>query len=349
MLYSYPIEATKGNWLQACLCRILRTIHASIRNSVPVPGWPDLIPTTYRSDLQRRTGLRNRLEQYATELANLTPLDRRVVYIAICGQNRIRRLLSNQCNCARLDELPAGIRTAASNLSREAFRLLSKLGIRDEQYQTIYNTIRHKVCPFCGLEYFDAPEAPREDLDHYLPQSRYPFAGANLKNLVPMGGRCNSAYKGKTDMLWNGTTRRRAFFPYGHPGVSVSLKNSSPFGGTNVQHPCWEVSFSQDSEEIQTWDDVFHIRERYKRDVLDPEYESWLRGFKTFCEPLGLQPTDTTGLLDAMQHFHKVCEEDGLSGKGFLKSAVFEMLIYHCQQDNQRLIHLLMKVATAAA
>ena len=231
-----------------------------------------LSPQAYRTQLFKVTvtGLRDRLQAYSNVFSNLQPADRQAVRQALFRQNRIRSLLANNCNCATADQLPAGFCNALLSLSAEAFRLLGILGIRDQQYRTIYNNLRHKVCPFCGLERLDAPGAPRENLDHYLPRSRYPFAAANAKNLVPMGGRCNSAYKGTADLLWNGALRRRAFFPYDHSGVAVSLTNSQPFGGSaGGAHPQWEISFIPDSVEAQTWDSIFHIRERYVRDVLD--------------------------------------------------------------------------------
>ena len=93
------------------------------------------------------------------------------------------------------------------NLSEEAFRLLG--GVRDKgrQYRAIYEKLNTRCSHFAVLSISMRQEAPREALDHYLPRCRYPFAGANAKNLVPMGNRCNSAYKRTADVLWDGATR----------------------------------------------------------------------------------------------------------------------------------------------
>lgn len=344
MLFGYPHQATKGNWLHACLCRMLRSIHAAIQAGNAVPAWPDIIPQAQRAQLRERTGLRDRLQAYSNAYAQLQPADRQAVRQAFCGQNRIRGLLAGSCSCQTADQLPAGMRDALLELSEEAFRLLGEYRIRDQQYRTIYNNLGHKVCPFCGLERFDAPEAPREHLDHYLPRSRYPFAGTNAKNLVPMGGRCNSAYKRAVDVLWNGPTRRHAFFPYDHAGVGVSLANSQPFGGVDDAHPQWDVAFIPPSAEAQTWDSVFKVRERYVRDVLEPHYETWLQRFAEFCKLAGIAPVDTQGLIDALNRFRQYNQAEGFSDCGFLKAAMFEVLIHHCQQGNQRLIDLLQDV-----
>jgi hypothetical protein len=347
MLFGYTHQATRGNWLHACLYRMLRTIHDAIQAGNAVPVWPDIIPQAYQIQLQGRTGLRNRLQAYINVFTNLQAAERQAVRQAFFRQNRIRGLLANSCNCATADQLPAGVRNALSRLLEEAYRLLSEYGIRDQQYRTIYSNLRHKVCPFCGLERLDAPGAPREDLDHYLPRSRYPFAAVNAKNLVPMGGRCNSAYKGTADLLWNGAVRRRAFFPYAHSGIAVSLANSQPFGGgAGGAHPQWDISFVPDSVEAQTWDCVFHIRERYVRDVLEPDYESWLQLFANFCKSATLEAADYAGLVDALDRFRRFNEDEGLYSCGFLKAAVFEVLMLHCRQGNQRLIDLLQDVVS---
>jgi len=172
MLFGYPHQAIGGNWLHTCLCRMLRTIHAAIQVGDAVPAWPDIIPPIYRPQLRRRTGLRNRLEAYSNAFAQLQPADRQAIEQAFCNQNRIRGLLTGSCSCHTTNQLPVGIRDVLLDLSKEAFRLLGEFGIRDHQYRKIYSIMRHKVCPFCGLEHFDAPEAPREDLDHYLPRSK---------------------------------------------------------------------------------------------------------------------------------------------------------------------------------
>lgn len=348
MLFGYPREATKGDWLHACLCRMLRAIHTAVAAGKAAPNWPAIIPEKHRENLETRKGLRSRLEAYAAAFSKLIPGDRAAVCRALSGQNRIRGLLAGSCSCQSAGQLPSGIRDELQDLSKEAFRLLGECGIRDDQYEGIYRSLQDKVCPFCGLEYLDAPSAPREDLDHYLPRSQYPFAASNTKNLVPMGGRCNSGYKGTTDVLWDGGVRRRAFYPYDHAGVQVSLVGTLPFGGGDTgQHPQWTVSFVPESEEARTWDSVFRIRERYVRSVLEPEYESWLDRFASYCKSAGLAPSDDHGLVDALDRFRRFLQDEGFSDRSFLKAAVFELLLHHCDQGDPRLIRLLRDIVSA--
>ncbi len=96
-----------------------------------------------------------------------------------------------------------------------------------------------------------------------------------------MGNKCNSRYKLAQDILTKKDgTRRKSFDPYNHGEISLSLNNSQPFAGKNGQLPRWQIEFSPNTEEIITWDEVFHIRERYEKNVLNEEFKSWLRSFQ---------------------------------------------------------------------
>jgi hypothetical protein len=66
--------------------------------------------------------------------------------------------------------------------------------------------------------------------------------------------------------------RRRSFDPYADRHLKVVLDSSVPFGGADGQTPDWQIDFAPDSVECTTWDNVFHVRERIKRDVLDASF-----------------------------------------------------------------------------
>jgi hypothetical protein len=225
--------------------------------------WPAIIPEAHRTKLSGRHGLRDRLHTYQDVVEALNDHELNQVIDALNEQNNIPSLLSNACNCETIDDLPESIRQPVKELFTFAFGLLKDLGIRDRQYEIIYSQTLYHVCPFCGFEYFDAPGAPREALDHYLPESRYPFAAANLCNLVPMGNKCNSRYKLAQDILHNDDgTRRKSFYPYENRSVRITLDNSEPFAGNQglFPLPLWRIDFEPNSEEVVTWDTVFCIQ-----------------------------------------------------------------------------------------
>lgn len=348
MLFGYPVEAIVENWLHDCLFAILQTIHINLQNGQAPPVWPEIIPEPWRVNLRRRWGLRDRLAEYQTAAVDLDDNGLNQIINALSEQNEIALLLSGVCNCDTIDDLPESIRSPAKNLFTFAFGLLTELGIRDHQYNLIYESTPYHVCPFCGCEYFDAPGAPREALDHYLAESKYPFAAVNLRNLVPMGHKCNSKYKLAQDILYTDDgIRRRSFYPYDeHAGIKVSLDNSEPFAGSHQSFPVplWQIDFEPDAEEVSTWDTVFHIRERYRRDILDPDFMSWLREFSSWCHSVDVRPVSEQDVIDALRQYSEHMEAIRMRDRAFLKAAVFRMLFRHCQQGNQRLVTLIQGV-----
>lgn len=357
MLFGYPIDATVDNWLHECFCVSLQAIHSNLASGNIVTEWSEVIPKSYRNRLKSRLKGRGRLgdklNSYQTALAKLPAVEQNRILEAFNDQNKIALLLSCQCDCEAITDLPAAIRKPVKDLFKYAFDILSdrELEIRDKHYHIIYKSIPGRVCPFCGCENFDSlgTGSRREELDHYLLKDSYPFAAANLRNLVPMGHKCNSQYKHTEDILYRSDgKRRKSFDPYNHQGtIQISLNNSQPFAGIRGEMreplPKWEIDFGSDTEEIVTWDDVFHIRERYARDVLDAEFKSWLEIFGKWCKRR-ISPNSDEELIDAIERYASDRELEGFGDRAFLKAAVFRMLHVHCQKGNQRLIKFIRDV-----
>lgn len=348
MLYGYPVAATAENWLHETLCDVVNSINTKTTAHEALPKWALIIPDGHREDLKRKHGLKSRIKDFGDAFRGLSVAERANVIQALSNQNNIPSLMSCESDCPCLDELPVTVREPIKELFIFAFELLSDLGIRDRHYALIYDAAEYHICPFCGLEYFDAPGAPREDYDHYLLKDDYPFAAANLRNLAPMGGKCNSGYKKMQDMLKkNDGTRRKSYDPYDADGVTISLEDSEPFAGKDGQIPRWQIDILPETEESTTWDEVFHIRERYKRDVLDPQFKSWLRFFGSWCRSVPVAPTSGEELVEALERYTATLEDQGISDKAFLKAAVFRMLQKHCSEGNERLISLLIDSVSA--
>lgn len=338
MLFGYPIAATQNNWLHDCMVETVKNVHTAVDAAKRHPAWPRVVPTAYQAILKPRHGLRDRLKAYDGAIRRLTKADRDLVLAALADQNRIADLLTGGWNCTPVDGLHQSVHEPVKSLFGFAFDLLTEFEVRDQLYEAIYAAAVEHMCPFCGTEYFDAPGPRREDLDHYLAKSRYPFAAANLRNLVPMGHRCNSSYKLASDLLHGANGARRvAFDPYNHTSVSVVLDDSDPFGGTTEYTPDWAINFAPSCPEVETWDDVFSIRERYRRSNLDRDYERWLVDFQTYVRSASL-PADTDDeRVDALRRYEEYLAGCGIKDRAFLKAAVFRMLRHHCDQGHQRL------------
>lgn len=338
MLFGYPVAATQDNWLHDCLCETVRAVHATADTKKRYPAWPSILPAGYREKLKSRTGLRDRVSAYNRAIRRLSKHDRDIVLQALEAENRISDLLSGSCDCATIDSLPEAVREPVDDLFTFAFSLLTELEVRDKQYAAIYAATPEHLCPFCGTEYFDAPGAAREALDHYLTRGRYPFAAANLRNLVPMGHKCNSSYKLASDLLRCADgSRRVAFDPYNHTTISVALDDSDPFDGATENTPRWEIRFAPESPALPTWDEVFSVRERYRRDHLDPSFAGWLGLFQKWARREGVQADTDEALVAALRRYEEFWAESGMQDRAFLKAAVFRMLRRHCEAGHQRL------------
>ncbi len=341
MLFGYPQDAIQENWLHECLIEMLLELNQSLINEEEPTGWPECIPNARRSILRRRTGLRDRYGAFKEKYVLLDANDRTCVVDELTMQNSIDQLLCTESDCKKISELPQNIRTEASELFTFAFTLLSGLGIRDRQYKVIYDNIPKKVCPFCGIELMEAPEAPRPDLDHYLVKEDYPLAAVNLKNLVPMGGRCNQKYKKRQNLLYDDAgNRRKVFYPYTEQGTDIIVSNTDPTG--NKGRPAWQVDFDPSTPECETWDAVFCIRERYARDVLEPHYNSWLSGFSNwFRKNHELGNVDQDMLINSLDDYVDLQKYMPLDGVDSMQPKVFRLIHDGCLEGNERLLGIM--------
>jgi hypothetical protein len=213
------------NWLHDAIAESIKSIHKNIDNGEDFPPWPEILPKGTHGHLRSRHGLRERLKVYDAVARKLDHSSRASLLEALEQTNRIADLVSGTGDCTTTDGLPESARAAIKSLFHFAFELLTDLGVRDRSYRIVYQAIQ-RVCPFCGVEPFEKPGAPREDLDHYLNKDLYAFASANLRNLVPMGTKCNSKYKLSANILRRADgTRRTAFDPYNHAGLAAMPLN----------------------------------------------------------------------------------------------------------------------------
>lgn len=349
MFWAYPPSATENNWLHDCLVKMLKSVNTCINTSKAIPRWPTVIPKAQRDILKSRPGLKAKFNIYVAAFQKLSIMDRQKVMLTLNEQNNIIQLLSDtSCDCTRKEMLPERIISPLENLFDFAYKLLTDLGIRDELYKEVYNSIDGiRWCPFCNIERFDNPLAPREDLDHYLAKCFYPFAAANLKNLVPMGKKCNELYKQSIDVLRNNDgTRRLAFYPYGDiPVIDISLKNSIPLPENKVIFMEWKITFEPALEQCETWDSIFRIRTRYTRDILNPECNSWLKTFSKWIRKSNKTINDDNVLLNTINEYISILEYAGVKNSNFLMVKVFETISKQCEEGNLRLISYMKRLA----
>lgn len=341
MLFCYPVTAADENWLHDSIMSIAENVltHGVILSAEECLA-RFLAPK--QGEIARKRALFAKISEFVDEAVRLSPQQRSDVLRCIDSQNQLPDLFGG---VGQIVALPDGLRpeflASAKDLFSTAFKLLSVLGIRDRQYQKVYETMPARVCAFCGIEPLDspAPQIPREALDHFLALSRYPFAGVNLRNLAPMGHKCNSSHKLAKDVIVNDAGgRRKCFDPYGGQFAKVVLINSRPFLGQTKNLfvlPEWEIEFESPEEETATWDTIFDIRTRYQANVLDVEISYWVDHFaQWWARHQNNPPTDVAEVVSLLQNYIDVVIQEGFSNQTFLRRATFEMLMHQCVQPN---------------
>lgn len=347
MLVGYPIKATEENWLHDSLVEIIRTIHEKLNTNQEMPSWIELIPTELDADnrdrLLRIRGIKDRVLNYKNCVETCSQTERDIIFQTLNNQNNIVGLLGNTTPISNLRADFPTVYDVAHDLFVFAYDKLTDLGIRDRQYKTIFKALKVNTCPFCGFDRIMSPHETRQDQDHYLAKSIYPFAAVNMRNLVPMCRCCNRDYKHNIDILKDlSGNRRKAFDPYNAPEISISLINSIPFEGCKNKLPAWWIEFSPNLEETETWDQVFSIRTRYSREVLNKGFNRWIESFMNWCKAKAYPNSFTNEqVLEVLRKHYRNTEFENPVGLDFLKPKVFEMLVFHFESGNERVIRFI--------
>jgi hypothetical protein len=341
MLFSYSPNSLAENWLNSTIVEVLGAGMQTILAGGQAPAWAEALPIEHKTELRGRSGIRKRVQKLWTKFAALNHNDQLALLEALTQQTSLPNIYFNDAVCRGIDVFEESVRDAAVDLFRFVFeeQLTSiKVGgesLRDIHYAAIYAEFPSRICPFCGIGHFRAPGAPRHALDHYMPISKYPFAGGDFRNLPPMCSECNSDFKKNTDILFdpNGQ-RQRCVDPYDGPRFVISLAQSVPFGGaimSGISLPQWVIDFrGGPQEQAENWDRIFKVRERYERDVLNAEFRSWLEHFALWYTrgnhggPIG------DDIADSIPEYLITVIQDGLADKAFLKAEVFRLLCSEC-------------------
>jgi hypothetical protein len=312
---------------------LLTRIFTGVGN--PLNAWLEEFPAEKRDDLEAKPSLLEALRAVADGVANVAAADRAAFLACMHAQNDIPEIFDPGVALADLPDGHDVLIQRIETLFRTAFRMLTPLGVRDRQYALIYEALPAHICAFCGIEPLTAPDPaiPRENLDHYLPITRYPFAGVNLRNLAPTGSKCNGPHKHNVDTLRDmHSVRRRCFDPFGQATAAVSLLNSRPLEGATVKAfklPDWQIDLEGNADAIATWDAVYDIRIRYRLNILDNELRNWLDHFANWAARDAAPPTTREALVALIERYLDAVIQEGFAD--FLKRQVFIMLAHRCQ------------------
>lgn len=339
MLFTFPTEALSCNWVNQKVIEALNAGMDAIDIGEAAPVWPESLPADKRNVLRKRKGLRLKLIAFWDGYSDLTPADRTCVRDAIARQTNLPIVYSDiTLPCPCLADIPAEIRDSVKALSKYLFGQLGGIKedgktLRDIQFETCQN---HgvRICPYCGLDYFQPVGTKRNALDHLMPISKYPFVSADFKNLPPTCHTCNSHYKLDQDILFDEAgARRLCSDPYAGPVYQLSL-NGSVFGdGNEVQGfilPRWQIHFNgPTTQQAETWDAVYGIKSRFAS-TLDADFLSWVKHFALwFAKEIGTGKTPDEVAITLPRYIENVIQ-DNFEDRAFLKAEAFRFLHNSC-------------------
>lgn len=256
----------------------------------------------WSNDIFAPTKLREKFEDVFNTYKSLTEFsDRELILKAFENSNQIERLCDEDphIEIISLNQLHSTIQTKISDL----FTHLYSLSLNYDQFnkyvdKTVFSAINDfkkansnlSVCPICGLECFlNLKGQARLPLDHWLPQSIFPFTSVNFNNLLPLGPYCNQPpVKGARNILFNieTKTREKAFYPYlQHNGIKTrfSFKEEPKVGNeTGIWEFSLEPNDPDDMDVFKNWRDNFNIETRYNSFIETEVLSMWKENYVSF-------------------------------------------------------------------
>lgn len=341
MLFTYPTEATEDNWLSDCLTTQILSVLEELDADLVPTEFPLNVDDNYQEIISGYPAIITRFLKLTEGLEELDAEEREIIRNAAVTQNQFPEIFDGVSNCIDCSTTLPKIHELARDLFEFSFRDLSivkspgsEISIRDHHYIINSEHLPKRCCPFCGLERFEPyhPDIPRPDLDHYLVVSKYPFAGINLKNLAPMGDRCNSSYKLALDVLHDDGNRVPCYDPYGDLTTTISLDGSQIFGDPEG-NPLWQVNLGPDAPETYNWNRVFRIRTRIEHGVLRADFQSWLGEIGGFLQGLDFDVNILEHVTSGLQRYKKTCQTDSLPGIGLLKEAAVSLILESLESE----------------
>ena len=272
--------------------------------------------------------LKKEIDDIYTEFIPLSDADKQSIKDAFSTNNKIEELCNGTESPIYLKALPDIVENSINPLLVSFYETLLERakvpGTKKDYYEKLINENDFQYCPCCGLIDFESSDSKnREAFDHYLPKAHYPFASVNFRNLVPLCYKCNSDRKKAKDPIEGG---RKAFYPFslnGHNiGIDFTLDKTKDL--RKLERNDLDIEFNGDADEINTWDTLFDIKERYN-DTTRKISKTLLQRIKRRHIKFSEDNPDWT-YEDSLNELIADYENDKYEDKKFLKIPLMEEL-----------------------
>ncbi|WP_223546815.1 hypothetical protein [Priestia aryabhattai] len=220
--------------------------------------------------------LKSKFKEIYIQFSDLSEENRKLLCDRIIKSNEIEKICRGEYRPAAFPEKPSGIEESLKDLfvnlydqvlSGNSFQNSIKKTLRDHFDEFSQTNEDITLCPLCGIgELKKAQDETRDQYDHYLSKTLYPFSSVNFHNLVLSCKECNSFdVKGNKDIIAISTGK--LFFPYDDKHQGVSLVANVSQDNTKLEEIKWDLVFSNSDgkdDEIESWKRIYSIDSRYK-------------------------------------------------------------------------------------
>lgn len=235
---------------------------------------------------------------------DLSDDERQEVQRAFVANNDIESICNCGCRPYKYADIPAAIREEL----RSFFKSLWADYPQTTRIEAVFGTVKAHfdafvsqgdwqaiVCPFCGIMPLQPANGTyRDAYDHFIPKGYYPFNSVNFQNLVPTCHVCNSNAKHIIDVPFNADGSPRAIlYPYNrHSPHLVEAHIVCRVEYERSEHTLlsetkdfWSITLTESGHqtiEMNGWDTVYNIRQRYQDHIIQCERVWWQEVFKKY-------------------------------------------------------------------
>jgi hypothetical protein len=242
----------------------------------------------------------------------INEVDRKNLFNLINNNQNVHLLFSNKT--AVIPKIqPLNLFSAMKSLTTHLFTRTKKLTeivklateSIDQHYQK-YIRSNSELCFLCGTaalshNRFNVADDEQwtSDYDHLLCKDKYPAFSCHPGNFVPTCHICNSKAKGAKDVLFEGNTRRKAFYPlppltqsfYQKVRVKPVFAELADFAAGGDSNPLRAVQVkyanptADEREMIKAWVDIYQVPKRVGERIVS----NFCEVVASDCRPLDFQ------------------------------------------------------------
>ena len=223
--------------------------------------------------------LASKFEAIYEVVKNWDQADRSNLCKRIRESNQIEDICAGRIIPTSLEDLHIDIRTNIDDLFNALYEKVLK---KSPYFKTIYGTLidhfrelkqapnNFVKCPACGIRDVETIyDDDRDQYDHYLAKSIYPFSSVNFKNLIPICQKCNSLdVKSNIDIITE--TNGFVFYPFAenHKGILISISiNEDNIDIDKIKYGFTYSNPEGKQDEIESWKYIFKIEKRHNNFV----------------------------------------------------------------------------------